>query len=114
MSNSWIPAREQQPFSDVDGVRMPGVNRNSRSWLTWLAANSVEAYVFAISLSGAAALLRLGNRALGSHVTPVATFYPAMLFAALVGGFWPGLLVVVCGALISWWAFLPDLSIRQL
>jgi two-component sensor histidine kinase len=88
---------------------MWGVNRNSRSWLTWLAPNSVEAYVFAILLSGVAGLLRWGIEQLGSEVTPFATFYPAVLFAALVGGFWPGLLVVVCGALISWWAFLPDL-----
>ncbi len=88
---------------------MRGVNRNSSSWLTWLAPNSVEAYVFAIVLSCAAGLLRWGIEQLGSHVTPFATFYPAVLFAALVGGFWPGLLVVVCGALISWWAFLPGL-----
>ena len=38
-------------------------------------------------------------------VVPFATFFPAALLAALVGGIGPGTLVAVLGGIIGWWAF---------
>ena len=41
------------------------------------------------------------------EVQGFATYYPAVLFAALVGGAGVGIFASVLGAVISWWAFLP-------
>ena len=40
-------------------------------------------------------------------IVPFATFFPAVLLAALVGGIGPGLFAAIAGGIIGWWAFLP-------
>jgi two-component sensor histidine kinase len=40
-------------------------------------------------------------------VVAFATYFPAALVAALVGGAWSGALAVVLGGLVGWWAFTP-------
>ena len=40
-------------------------------------------------------------------IVPFATFFPAVLLAALVGGIGPGIFAAIAGGAIGWWAFLP-------
>ena len=40
-------------------------------------------------------------------IVPFATFFPAVLLAALVGGIGPGIFVAIAGGLTAWWVFLP-------
>ena len=50
---------------------------------------------------------RWGIGLITDDVQGFATYYPAVLFAALVGGAGVGIFASVLGAVISWWAFLP-------
>ena len=68
---------------------------------------SVEAFVFATVLLVVAALARWGLGLVSPNIQAFTTFYPAVLFATLVGGAGAGTFVALLGALISWWAFLP-------
>jgi two-component sensor histidine kinase len=36
-----------------------------------------------------------------------AAYYPAALFATLIGGWWAGLLALALGAMLAWWIFEP-------
>jgi two-component sensor histidine kinase len=48
-------------------------------------------------------------------VVPFATFFPAALFAALVGGIGPGTFAAISGGVIGWWAFVdPPLAFLPL
>ena len=38
---------------------------------------------------------------------PLPTFYPAVLFSALIGGAGAGVFAAILGGLIGWWAFMP-------
>ena len=75
-----------------------------------IAANSTEAYAFAALCVAVAAFARWAFGLLGADFFPMAMFYPAALFAALVGGFGPGLFAAVAGGLLGWLAFTPLLS----
>lgn len=75
-----------------------------------VASGSAQAYALAAIFVILASLLRWG---LGFFTLfPVldlqafTTFYPAVLFAALVGGAGPGIFATLLGGLICWWAFL--------
>ena len=52
-------------------------------------------------------LIRWGMGLLSADVQGFASYYPAVLFAALVGGVAVGIFAIVLGGVISWWAFLP-------
>jgi Domain of unknown function (DUF4118) len=39
---------------------------------------------------------------------PFVTYYPAIIIATLIGGFWPGILTTACAAVIGWYLFLPS------
>jgi two-component sensor histidine kinase len=71
-----------------------------------IPAGSVEAYVFAAFCVVAAALARWAVGSFFEGVVPFATFFPAALFAALVGGIGPGTFATLLGGIIGWWAFL--------
>lgn len=71
-----------------------------------ILAGSAKAYIFAAFCVVAAGLIRWAIGSFFEGVVPFATFFPAVLFAALVGGLGPGTFAAVFGALIGWWAFL--------
>jgi len=73
-----------------------------------ITPGSPAAYGLAVLLTGFAALLRWALGLLAADVLPMAPFYPAILFATLLGGLGPGLLASVLGGIIGWWAFLPQ------
>ncbi len=71
-----------------------------------IPVGSIQAYGFAAICVAAAALIRWAIGSLFDGVVPFATFFPAALFAALVGGIGPGTFAAVAGGIIGWWAFL--------
>jgi two-component sensor histidine kinase len=73
---------------------------------TRIPAGSAEAYVFAAFCVAISALIRWTIGSFFEGVVPFATFFPAALFAALVGGVGPGTFAAVLGGMIGWWAFL--------
>ena len=52
-----------------------------------------------------AGLVRLALTAIIGPTTPFITMFPAVLLAAVVGGFWPGLLAIALGILTTWYFF---------
>ena len=87
------------------GVGDPGTNRR----VNWqrLSPGSAAAYAFALFLVGIASLIRWGLGFVTEDVQAFTTYYPAVLFAALVGGAGVGTFAAILGGIISWWAFLP-------
>jgi two-component sensor histidine kinase len=71
-----------------------------------LEPGSTEAYTFAIACIAVASVLRWGLGLVSADVLPFPTYYPAILFAALVGGTYAGVVAAVLGGVIGWWAFL--------
>ena len=71
-----------------------------------IPAGSAEAYVFATFCVAIAGIVRWTIGIFVEGVVPFATFFPAALFAALVGGMGPGIFAAVLGGVIGWWAFL--------
>ena len=79
------------------------------NWMNWrqISPGSPEAYLFATLCVVIASLLRWGLGLLSDQVLTFPTFYPAVLFAALIGGAGAGVFAAVLGGLIGWWAFMP-------
>ena len=82
------------------------------NWTNWhrISPGSPEAYVFATSCVAIASLLRWGLGLLSEHILHLPdfpTFYPAVLFSALIGGAGAGVFAAALGGFIGWWAFMP-------
>ncbi len=71
-----------------------------------IPAGSAQAYALAIFFVGVAAVLRLAIGLVVEDVVPFATFFPAVLFAALICGIGPGTFAALAGGVIGWWGFL--------
>ena len=71
-----------------------------------LEPGSTEAYAFAVSCVAIAFLVRWGLGLISDDILPLPTFYPAVLFAALIGGLYAGMLAATLGGLVCWWAFM--------
>jgi len=72
-----------------------------------IAPDSYQAYVFALGCVGAATLSEYALLSFDGDISPLETFYPAVLFAALIGGIGPGIAAAVFGGLLTWWALMP-------
>lgn len=73
-----------------------------------LRPTSGAAYSFALGCVAVATIARWTLGLLVSEeIVPFATYFPAVLVAALVGGVGSGVLALALGALIGWWAFMP-------
>jgi K+-sensing histidine kinase KdpD len=69
--------------------------------------NPVMVYGTAV---GAVLIATLIRWALGPYVhdrIPFTTYYPAIVVATLLGGFWLGSLVSVVSGFLAWWLFMP-------
>ena len=84
------------------------------NWQNRVRPGSSEAYAFAIILVVVASFARWGLGFVAENIQGFATFYPAVLFAALIGGAAVGIFAAILGALICWWAFLPPYFSFQL
>jgi K+-sensing histidine kinase KdpD len=67
----------------------------------------MQAYVFSTFCVALAALLHWGIGLISEDTQVFTTFYPAVLFAALVGGVGAGIYAAILGGVITWWAFMP-------
>jgi two-component sensor histidine kinase len=72
----------------------------------YVPAGSPQAYAFAVFCVALAGSVRWTIGLFAPDVVPFATFFPASLLAALVGGIGPGTLAAVLGGMIGWWLFL--------
>jgi two-component sensor histidine kinase len=70
-------------------------------------AGSASAYTFAIFCVAVAAAVRWAAGLWFEGIVPFATFFLAVLLAALIGGIGPGILAAIAGGFIGWWVFLP-------
>ncbi|MGQ0741504.1 MAG: sensor histidine kinase [Alphaproteobacteria bacterium] len=84
---------------------------NKWLWKVWrqgLRPGSPEAYLFAILCVGIATTVRAAFGLLEQDIIPFATYFPAVLFATLIGGLEAGALAIVLSALIGWYVFVPS------
>ncbi|MBI3703943.1 MAG: PAS domain S-box protein [Rhizobiales bacterium] len=75
--------------------------------LRQVRASPIAAYGTAVGVVAAAILLRW---AIGGSVVdgvPFITYYPAIIAATLIGGFWPGVLAIILSTVTAWYLFLP-------
>lgn len=84
-----------------------GQNSRHVPWLQRLSPGSAEAYAFAIFLVVIATAVRWGVGFVGQDIVSFTTYFPAVLFASLVGGRGPGTFAALTGGLLGWWAFMP-------
>ena len=72
-----------------------------------IAPDSRQAYAFALSCVAVATLSEFALLSFNEDISPLETFYPAVLFAALIGGIGPGIVAAIGGGLIVWWGLMP-------
>ena len=72
-----------------------------------VSPGSAKAYVFATFCVVIASLARWGLGLLSEGILVFPTYYPAVLFAALIGGAGAGTFAAILGGVIGWWAFMP-------
>lgn len=77
-------------------------------WRQGLRPGSPEAYAFALACVAIATGIRAALGLLEQDIIPFATYFPAILFATLIGGLEAGVLAIVLSALIGWYIFVPD------
>lgn len=77
------------------------------NWQSRVRPGSAEAYAFATMCVVIASLARWGLGLLSEGILVFATYYPAVLFSALIGGVWVGTFAAILGGVIGWWAFMP-------
>ena len=69
---------------------------------------SSEAYVFATLCIFVASLLRWALAWIPDPISAFPTYYPAVFFAALIGGAYPGAFAAIAGGFVGWWVFIPQ------
>ena len=69
---------------------------------------SSEAYVFATLCIFVASLLRWALAWIPDPISAFPTYYPAVFFAALIGGAYPGAFAAMAGGFVGWWVFIPQ------
>ncbi len=72
--------------------------------------NPLAAYGSAVGLVAVATLVHWGIPGSVVREHSFITFYPTIVVAVLVGGFWPGVLSVFLSAAMAWYLFPPPLS----
>ena len=81
-----------------------------RRWATHLhrlQRNPWIGYGAALSAILIATLIRWAMSGLVHDRIPFTTYYPAIVVATLLGGFWLGILASILSAIIAWWMFMP-------
>jgi two-component sensor histidine kinase len=72
-----------------------------------LRKKPTEAYGLAVLAVALAILVRFAVNSYVSDSVTFTTFFIAIIIAAFVGGFWPGMAAVVLSAVSGWYFFLP-------
>jgi two-component sensor histidine kinase len=84
-----------------------------RVWRWGLRPKSPSAVAFAIACFAAASGIHLLFRLIRPDLAAYSTYYPAVLFATLVGGIWSGVIVLVLGGAMAWFVFEPSFLVVQ-
>jgi two-component sensor histidine kinase len=82
-------------------------NYDLLAWLRRLRQRRLEAYGVALLVVALATLLRMLLWGVLTEAGPFTTYSLAIIIAALVCGFWPGMMATVLSVLIGWYLFLP-------
>lgn len=98
-------------------TRILDQNRSLQDLLS-LRQKPAVAYAMAVGGVGLAGALRYALQGLLLDDSPFATFYPAILIAAVSGGFWPGTLATLLSVVTAWYLFVAPtfsfaLDVRQ-
>jgi len=72
---------------------------------------SAEAYGVALTFVVLASLARWALGYFTQDLQAFTTFYPAVLFAALLGGAGPGIFAALLGGIVCWWLFLSPFNL---
>jgi two-component sensor histidine kinase len=83
------------------------VNSSPVKWHRRVLPGSIQAYVFSTFCVALAGLLHGGIWLISEDTQVFTTFYPAVLFAALIGGVGAGTYAAILSGIIAWWAFMP-------
>jgi len=75
------------------------------AWLRRLRQRRLEAYAVAVLMVALATLLRIPLSEPLSGAGPFTTYSLAIIIAALVCGFWPGMMAAILSVLIGWYLF---------
>lgn len=87
-------------------MRRPANNhRVNGKWR--ISPGSAGSYAFAAFCVVVASLLRWGLELVTDAVSPFPSYFPAVLFATLIGGAGAGTFAAIAGGIIAWWAFIP-------
>jgi two-component sensor histidine kinase len=73
---------------------------------SYVPENSARAFLFGFCCVALAALIKAGALLFGATLV-FATFYPAVLLSALVGGLAAGIVAILLSAVVGWLAFMP-------
>src|SRR5437667_11110084 len=76
-------------------------------WRQRMVPGSPATYLLAVVCVAVASLVRFALGLLADDVLPLATYYPAVLVASLLGGASSGTLALILGGVGGWWAFMP-------
>jgi two-component sensor histidine kinase len=82
-------------------------NGDAVSWHRRVLPGSLQAYGFATLCVALGSLFHWGLGLISEDTQVFTTFYPAVLFAALVGGAGAGVYAAILSGTIAWWAFMP-------
>ena len=81
---------------------MPGSDKSRRARWLHVSPGSNTSYLFAAFCVAMASLARWELGLIAEDVQTFTTYYPAALFAALIGGVGPGAFAALLGGLIGW------------
>jgi two-component sensor histidine kinase len=82
--------------------------RLHRVWRWGVRPNSPAALCVATACFAAATGIHLVFRLIRPDLAAYSTYYPAILFATLVGGVWSGVIVLALGGSMAWFVFRPS------
>src|SRR5262245_21256078 len=100
-------AKTRLPARRVMGLSSTTANRRIVEFIQAARQHWDVAYAVAI---GRVALAALARWVLGDYVgaqIPFVTFFPAIITATLLGGFWPGVCALIVAVVAAWYLFLP-------
>jgi hypothetical protein len=88
-------------------VLQPPVSRIGRTWRFGVPSGSPQAFLWAIACVATATAVTAAVDLFRPDILTHAAYYPATLFATLIGGAASGLFAMTLGAVIAWWIFKP-------
>ena len=100
----WV-GLSRAPSSRVNGVDLRDVVREL--WRQGVVPDSLLPYLLAVACVFVASIVRFALGFVADDILPLATYYPAVLVASLLGGALSGVVALMLGGVIGWWAFMP-------